>query len=117
MMKSEFFERTGFEPDEAQYHYIEESYYLYPGNKDEFCKQWVKDNKDGHWERELYLWRCLDDQKEQMQKTIDEQEDNLKWYRKQFDTFMETQKKLKEAEEKLARLERIFRRMFDADPV
>ena len=47
MMKSEFIERTGYEPSNEEYHYIEESYYDFDGSKDDFCKQWMKDRKAG----------------------------------------------------------------------
>ena len=42
MMISEFIERTGFEPTASEYVKIEESYYDFNGNKDEFCKAFVK---------------------------------------------------------------------------
>ncbi len=42
MMMSEFVERTGFEPTAAEYEKIEEAYYRFDGDKDEFCKIWKK---------------------------------------------------------------------------
>lgn len=42
MMKSEFIERTGFEPTEAEYRDIEAEYMGCDIDKDEFCKQWKK---------------------------------------------------------------------------
>lgn len=42
MMMSEFIERTGFEPTAKEYAKIEEAYYDFNGNKDEFCKAFVK---------------------------------------------------------------------------
>lgn len=42
MMISEFIERTGFEPTASEYAKIEEAYYNFNGNKDEFCKAFVK---------------------------------------------------------------------------
>lgn len=42
MMISEFIERTGFEPTASEYAKIEEAYYDFNGNKDEFCKAFVK---------------------------------------------------------------------------
>ncbi len=42
MMISEFIERTGFEPTASEYVKIEEAYYDFNGNKDEFCKAFVK---------------------------------------------------------------------------
>lgn len=42
MMKSEFMDRTGFEPTEAEYRDIEAEYTGCDIDKDEFCKQWKK---------------------------------------------------------------------------
>lgn len=42
MMMSEFIERTGFEPTAAEYEKIEEEYYRFDGDKNEFCKSWKK---------------------------------------------------------------------------
>ena len=42
MMKSEFIERTGFEPTPDEYAEIEEEYYGFSGDKDAYCKQWKK---------------------------------------------------------------------------
>lgn len=42
MMKSEFMDRTGFEPTEAEYRDIEAEYMGCDIDKDEFCKQWKK---------------------------------------------------------------------------
>jgi len=42
MMKSEFIERTGFEPTADEYREIEEEYYGFEGDKDQYCKQWLK---------------------------------------------------------------------------
>ena len=42
MMKSEFIERTGFEPTEAEYREIEAEYMRCDIDKDEFCKTWKK---------------------------------------------------------------------------
>lgn len=112
MMKSEFIERTGYEPGDLEYHYIEESYYEFPGDKNEFCKQWKKDYKDGHWQREMNLMCQIDQQKADYEKQLEEKEDSLKFYRKQFDAMMAAQKELKAAQEKLTRLERVFRRTF-----
>ena len=42
MMKSEFIERTGFEPTEAEYREIEAEYMGCDIDKDEFCKTWKK---------------------------------------------------------------------------
>lgn len=42
MMKSEFIERTGFEPTEEEYREIEAEYMGCDIDKDEFCKTWKK---------------------------------------------------------------------------
>ncbi len=42
MMMQEFIERTGFEPLFDEYKEIEEAYYSFNGNKDEFCADWMK---------------------------------------------------------------------------
>lgn len=93
MMMSEFIERTGYEPSYDEYHYIEESYYVFPGNKDEFCQQWMRDKEDGHWQRELDLMRAMDQMKAEYEKKIADQEDNLKFYRPYFYRTMEAEKK------------------------
>ena len=41
-MKSEFIERTGFEPTAAEYEEIEQEYMGCDIDKDVFCKQWLK---------------------------------------------------------------------------
>ena len=43
MMMSEFIDRTGFEPTASEYSKIEEAYYDFAGDKDAFCKAFVKD--------------------------------------------------------------------------
>lgn len=42
MMMQEFTQRTGFEPTLEEYAEIEEAYYEFDGNKDEFCEDFVK---------------------------------------------------------------------------
>ncbi len=42
MMKSEFIERTGFEPTAEEYEQIEQEYMGTDIDKNQFCKQWVK---------------------------------------------------------------------------
>lgn len=42
MMMSEFIERTGFEPTADEYEQIECAYYDFDGDKDAFCKAFVK---------------------------------------------------------------------------
>lgn len=113
MMMSEFIDRTGYTPTSEEYAMIEESYYDFPGNKDEFCKQWLKDKRDGHWDREVALRTALAQQKAQYEAKIAEQEDNLKFYRPYFEKAYKLEKQMAEANEKLERLERVFRRTFE----
>lgn len=42
MMISEFIDRTGVRPTAEEYARIEEEYYEFNGNKDEFCRAWVR---------------------------------------------------------------------------
>lgn len=42
MMMSEFIDRTGFEPTASEYEKIEKAYYDFDGDKDAFCKAFVK---------------------------------------------------------------------------
>ena len=42
MMMSEFIERTGFQPLPFEYAKIEEAYYNFDGDKDAFCRAFVK---------------------------------------------------------------------------
>lgn len=46
MLVSEFTERTGITPTAKEYVAIEEMYYNFPGDKDEFCARWCKMNKE-----------------------------------------------------------------------
>ena len=54
MMISEFIERTGFEPTASEYAKIEKAYYDFNGNKDEFCKAFVKNGG----EKKIYKARA-----------------------------------------------------------
>lgn len=56
MMMSEFIERTGFEPTASEYVKIEEAYYDFNGNKDEFCKAFVKNGG----EKKIYEARTVE---------------------------------------------------------
>lgn len=44
MLLSEFIERTGVTPTAEEYAVIEEQYYVFPGDKDAFCRAWCKVN-------------------------------------------------------------------------
>lgn len=115
MMMSEFVERTGYQPSSEEYEHIEESYYTFPGNKDEFCKQWKKDYKDGHWERELTLRKSMAAMQSEYLAKIEEQEESLKFYRKEMDKLRQARKELAEAHNKLSSLERCFKRVFEVE--
>lgn len=81
MMMSEFIERTGYEPSWEEYRMIEESYYDFDGNKDEFCKQWKKDQKSGQWAKELKLRQAIEDQKNAYKAKIEEVNSDKEFYR------------------------------------
>lgn len=85
MMVREFTERTKYNPTAEEYHYIEESYYDFEGtDKDDFCKQWLKDKKSGKWALEYRLRKSLDDQKRMYEEQLKEKEEMLQWYREQY---------------------------------
>ena len=46
MMMSEFIDRTGFEPTSDEYKQIECAYYDFDGDKDAFCKAFIKNGGD-----------------------------------------------------------------------
>lgn len=102
MMKSEFIERTGYNPTDEEYHYIEESYYEADTcSKDEFCKQWKKDQKSGKWAMELRFRKMLDEQKAEYEEKLREKEDDLNWYREAYNSLWEKAKKLSAIEKVL----------------
>ena len=113
MMIHEFTERTGYEPTMEEYRFIEESYYDFDGQKDEFCKAWLKDKRNGSWEKELRFRKMLEEQKESFEKKLSEKEETISFYRPYFDRTRELSKQLEEANKKLERLERVFHRVFD----
>ena len=106
MMYSEFYERTGIEVSMEEYHIIEESYYEFDGNKDEFCKAWKKDYKSGRWAKEYRLRKALEDQKAEYEKKLAEQEETLDFYRIQYCKMRGDAKKMREALEKVQALAR-----------
>ena len=113
MMIHEFTERTGYEPTMEEYRFIEESYYEFDGQKDAFCKAWLKDKRDGHWEKELKLRKAMEEMKSEHAKKVAEMEETLDFYRPYFDRSRKFAKQLEEANGKLERLERVFHRVFD----
>lgn len=80
MLKSEFVGRAHYNPDCTEYHYIEESYYESPLDKDEFCKQWQNDYRSGKWALEL-KWRiAIDKQATRYQEQLAELKEQLEFY-------------------------------------
>ena len=60
MMKSEFTDRTNYEPTGEEYDMIENAYYISDLNKDDFCKEWLIEKANGIWEKKIPLLECLD---------------------------------------------------------
>ena len=85
MMLSEFEERTTYAPSAEEYRFIEDSYYEFDGNKDEFCKWFKKAQKSGEWEKELRLRKQIADMMEAHKEELNEKEENLEFYRPYFD--------------------------------
>lgn len=108
MMYSEFYDRTKTEVSSEEYHFIEESYYDFDGDKNAFCKAWLKDKKSGKWDLEYKLRKALEDQKAEYQKKIKEMEETLEFYRPYFDRAREAEKKLAEQD---ARINDVIARM------
>lgn len=105
MMMSEFIDRTGYEPTYEEYSLIEESYYNFGGNKDEFCKQWLKDKRNGYWEKEMALLKKIADLEAELKQSKTKE---LEASKLMVETDMRANKweaKAKEAESKVAELE------------
>lgn len=81
MMMSEFVERTGFEPSYEEYRIIEDSYYEFDGNKDEFCKWFKKAQKSGEWAKELKLRKRIAELEQEQKKDTAELNEELDFYR------------------------------------
>lgn len=99
MMYSEFYERTKTEISYDEYHYVEESYYDFNGNKDEFCKSWLKDVKSGKWALELRLRKAIDAQKADYEKKIAELQETIEFYRPYYDVARNEMRRADEATE------------------
>lgn len=85
MMIQEFIDRTGYTPSAREYHYIEESYYDSPlPNKDEFCKQFKKDLRNGKWEMEYELRQRMDAMKAEADAKIAELQETVEWYNENY---------------------------------
>lgn len=99
MMMSEFIERTGFEPTGAEYREIEEAYYDFDGDKDQFCKKWVK---DGGIQRLARRRQERIEELEQMYDSkIDEVVERERYYVDQIDRIVKGKEALKKANEGL----------------
>lgn len=69
MMISEFIARTKFEPTAEEYREIEEQYYQFEGDKDKFCRSWVRHGGIQRLSRErVRKIEALQKQLEEMQK-------------------------------------------------
>lgn len=108
MMIQEFTARTNITPSSEEYHYIEQSYYDFDGNKDEFCKQWLKDIENGKWTLELRLRNALDKQKAEYEEQLKEQEEYLIFYRKQFEKYRKAQEKLDKLNKRIIAMTKIM---------
>lgn len=78
MLRSEFIERTKYEPDFDEYEIIEEAYYEFDGNKDEFCKWWLKARKDGYWKREYEIRKANRRYSKEIISELDELKEQVK---------------------------------------
>ena len=94
MMISEFIERTHVEPSCEEYRFIEESYYEFDGNKDEFCSAWLRDKKSGKWALEYRLRKALVDQKTEFERLLAEKEETIEFYRPYFDQAHKAEQKI-----------------------
>lgn len=89
MMIQEFIDRTGYEPSYEEYQFIEDSYYEFNGNKDEFCKWWLKSKKAGYWNTELILRQTIKKLQDDNEKKINDLEETISWYRKEYEEINE----------------------------
>ena len=103
-MYSEFVARTKKTVSLEEYHYIEASYYDFDGNKDEFCKAWLKDLKNGKWSLELRLRKALDEQKAELEEKLQYKQDYIDFLEPYFDRARNAETRAKEAEAKLQRI-------------
>lgn len=72
MMMSEFVERTKYEPSCREYKEIEEAYYEFDGNKDDFCNYFKKELKSGRWEKEYQMRKQIRELKETLKQKENE---------------------------------------------
>lgn len=58
MLVSEFIDRTGYQPTAEEYAEIEQTYYVFKGDKDAFCRAWSKANPH----KACKLWAAVKEQ-------------------------------------------------------
>lgn len=103
MLKSEFVQRTGFIPSDQEYHYIEEAYYEFDGDKDAFCRRWKNAVREGWWAKELRFREEMDRQKVHYEELLAEKEELLEFYRGEHAKGMAAQRKIYAIKEALSK--------------
>lgn len=101
MMVREFIERTHVAPSYEEYRFIEESYYEFDGNKDEFCKWWLKSKESGEWAKELKFRQTIKEMERKHREEIKELHETIEFYRPYFDEVRKLQKNLETAKMRL----------------
>ena len=112
-MKSEFIERTNYNPNCDEYRMIEESYYEFIGNKDEFCKQWLIDKNSGQWDKELKFRLQIEELKEINKSLSEELSETVERLTIKMSKNIELKARNDELIKKLERIERVMRNVFD----
>lgn len=84
MLLSEFLGKTGFEPTTDEYEKIESAYYNYKGDKNQFCKDFVKKGGIAHFAKKrlmliTILEQQLDEKNTELQKLEKQLEDEQEW--------------------------------------
>lgn len=103
MMYSEFVARTKKTVSPEEYHYIEASYYEFDGNKDEFCKAWLKDLKSGKWALEYRLRKTIDEQKAEYEERLQAKQEYLDFLNPYFDRAREAEAKLQRIADRMTK--------------
>ena len=80
MMISEFIARTKFEPTAEEYDKIEEEYYNFDGDKDKFCRSWVRHGGIQRLSRERV--RKINDLKKQLEEMQKKHAEEVQFYEK-----------------------------------
>lgn len=78
MMISEFIARTKFEPTAEEYDKIEEEYYNFDGDKDKFCRSWVRHGGIQGLSRERV--RKINDLKKQLEELNKTYNEDMQFY-------------------------------------